>query len=218
MQIILASASPRREALLSQAGLDFRVEPSRVREEAARSGDPGSLVEQAALAKAADVAARVRDGLVLGADTVVVIGRTVLGKPADTAAARGMLQRLSGKTHRVFTGLALLQVKGGRVTGRQVVHEETTVTMRRLDERDIAAYVATSEPLDKAGAYGIQGRGGVLVERIEGCYFNVVGLPLARLAEMLEEFGASVWRGEIAQSEGRSGKRLSLPGRGSRRG
>jgi septum formation protein len=193
VQIILASASPRREALLSQAGLDFRVEPSRVREEATRSGDPGSLVEQAALAKAGDVAARVRDGLVLGADTVVVIGRTALGKPADAAAARRMLRRLSGKTHRVYTGLALLQVKDGRVTRQRLAHEETAVTMRRLDERDLAAYIATGEPLDKAGAYGIQGRGGVLVERIEGCYFNVVGLPLARLAEMLREFGVSVW-------------------------
>jgi len=204
--IILASASPRREALLTQIGLPFRVEPSSVSEEKARRpGDPASFVEQAALAKAEEVAARIRDGLVLGADTVVVIGRQVLGKPASAAQARRMLERLSGATHRVYTGLALVQVKGGKVRRRRTAHEVTAVTMRRLTPQDIAGYVATGEPLDKAGGYGIQGCGAMLVERIEGCYFNVVGLPLARLAKMLGEFGVRAWQDEPAISGNRSG-------------
>jgi septum formation protein len=200
--LILASASPRREALLAQIGLPFRVQPSSLTEQGAvEAEDPASFVEQAARAKADEVAARVGDGpstgsgqaLVLGADTVVVVGAQVLGKPDSAAQARDMLRRLSGVTHRVYTGLALVQVEGGRVTRRRMAHEVTGVTMRRLDEREIEGYIATGEPLDKAGAYGIQGRGAVLVERIEGCYFNVVGLPLARLAAMLQEFGVSVW-------------------------
>lgn len=197
MEIILASASPRREALLAQIGVPFRVEPSRVSEEGVGApGDPASFVEQAALAKAEEVARRVGDGLVLGADTAVVIGSQVLGKPAYATEAHTMLQRLSGATHRVYTGLALVRVEQGGVTCRRSTHEMTRVTMRRLEDREIAAYVATGEPFDKAGAYGIQGRGAVLVERIEGCYFNVVGLPLARLADLLGEFGVSVWEDE----------------------
>lgn len=192
--IILASASPRREALLARMGLPFRVEPSTVPEEQApRTSHPGALTEKAALDKAQEVAARLVDGLVLGADTVVVIGVHALGKPSSAAQAREMLQHLSGATHRVYTGLALVQVKGGRVTRQRTAHEMTRVTMRRLDTREIEAYIATGEPLDKAGAYGIQGRGALLVERVEGCYYNVVGLPLARLARMLGEFGVNVW-------------------------
>jgi septum formation protein len=192
--LILASASPRREALLAQIGLPFRVQPSGVSEQGAvEAGDPASFVEQAARTKAEEVAARVGDGVVLGADTVVVVGSQVLGKPDSAAQARDMLRRLSGVTHRVYTGLALVQVEGGRVARSRNAHEVTSVTMRRLDEHEIEGYVATGEPLDKAGAYGIQGRGAVLVERIEGCYFNVVGLPLARLAAMLKEFGVGVW-------------------------
>lgn len=158
--------------------------------------DPASFVEQAALAKAEEVGSRVGEGLVLGADTAVVIGSQVLGKPACAAEAHTMLQCLSGATHRVYTGLALVQVAAGRVTRRRSAHEMTRVTMRRLGAREIAAYVATGEPLDKAGAYGIQGRGALLIEHIEGCYFNVVGLPLARLADLLGEFGVSVWEDE----------------------
>jgi len=198
--LILASASPRREALLAQVGLPFRVQPSGVSEQGAVDAeDPAAFVEQAARAKADEVAARLGDGLVLGADTVVVVGSQVLGKPDSAAQARDMLRCLSGVTHRVYTGLALVQVEGGRVTRRRTAHEVTGVTMRRLDEREIEGYVATGEPLDKAGAYGIQGRGAVLVERIEGCYFNVVGLPLARLAAMLQEFGVSVWEDSRGQ-------------------
>jgi len=195
VRIILASASPRREALLKQIGVPFRVMPSRVSEEkAGRLGDPGSFVERAALAKAEDVAARVDRGLVLGADTVVVVGREILGKPSSPADAQRMLERLSGVTHRVYTGLALVQTENRRVIHKRTAHELTRVTMRRLRPEDIAGYIATGEPLDKAGAYGIQGRGAMLVARIEGCYFNVVGLPLVRLAEMLTESGVDVWQ------------------------
>jgi septum formation protein len=194
VRIILASASPRREALLTQTGLPFRVEPSGVSEEAAgRFGNPASFVEQAALAKAEEVASRVGDGLVLGADTVVVIGGEALGKPATPADARKMLALLSNATHEVYTGLALVLVSSGSIVRRRVDHEMTRVTFRALTPEDIEGYMATGEPMDKAGGYGIQGRGAALVERIEGCYFNVVGLPLARLVEMLREFGVSVW-------------------------
>lgn len=209
MRIILASASPRREALLKQIGVAFRVMPSRVSEEkAGRSGDPGSFVERAALAKAEDVAARVAHGLVLGADTVVVLGREILGKPSSPADAQRMLERLSGVTHRVYTGLALVRAEHRRVIHRRTAHELTRVTMRRLRREDISGYIATGEPLDKAGAYGIQGRGAMLVEHIEGCYFNVVGLPLARLTDMLTEFGVDVWNTAhsdrpVSESKGR---------------
>ena len=170
------------------------MEPSRLEEETPTGpADPAAFVEQAALAKAGEVAARVGDGLVLGADTVVVVGSDILGKPASPDEAREMLQRLSGVTHRVYTGLALVEVARGEVLRRRTASEMTCVTFRRLAPEDIAGYVATGEPLDKAGAYGIQGRGAALVERIGGCYFNVVGLPLARLAEMLKEFGVSIW-------------------------
>lgn len=199
MQIILASASPRREALLAQVGLPFRVEPSRAPERKARKpGNPALFVQRAAQAKADDVAARVGDGLVLAADTVVVVGGELLGKPSSKAAARAMLQQLSGVTHRVYTGVALIEVRDGEVTRRSVASEVTAVTMRRLPPAEIAGYVATGEPMDKAGAYGIQGRGALLVRRIDGCYFNVVGLPLGRLAELLEEFGVKLW----AQTDG----------------
>jgi len=203
VRLILASASPRREALLTQIGLDFRVEPSGISEERTRRpGDPASFVERAALAKAEEVAARVADGLVLGADTVVVIGGEALGKPESAADAREMLERLSGVTHQVYTGLALVLVERGQVTRRRTGHELTHVTMRELTPEDIAGYLATGEPLDKAGGYGIQGRGAVLVSRIEGCYFNVVGLPLARLAEMLGALGVSVWFTRRSMGEG----------------
>ncbi|MBC7347550.1 MAG: septum formation inhibitor Maf [Clostridia bacterium] len=189
LPIYLASASPRRRALLRQVGLPFTTVPSRVREEGWPGGTPADGVRFLALAKAREVASRVLYGLVIGADTVVVLGDEVLGKPSGPTEAHEMLARLSGATHRVLTGLAVVEAASGESL---VAHEETAVTFRRLSEAEIASYVASGEPLDKAGAYGVQGLGAVLVERIEGCYYNVVGLPLARLAEMLAYWNVQI--------------------------
>ncbi|MBC7105532.1 MAG: septum formation inhibitor Maf [Firmicutes bacterium] len=187
--IVLASASPRRRALLRQLGLPFRVVPSRVREEVPAGLAPGARVERLAELKARDVAARVRRGLVIGADTVVVVDGRVLGKPADPADAEVMLALLQGRWHEVYTGVAVAAAGGERAL---VAHERTCVAFKPLDPERIRRYVGTGEPLDKAGAYAIQGRAAAFVAGIRGCYSNVVGLPLGRLADLLEEFGVRV--------------------------
>ena len=176
MRLILASSSPRRRALLEQIGVAFEIETAAV--------DEGDDPRANALAKARTVAARHggEDVVVLGADTIVVLDGEVLGKPVDTGAAAAMLRRLSGRTHAVVTAYAVVDVRSGDEVVRSV---ETAVTFRSLADAEIDAYVATGEPLDKAGAYGIQGRGAVLVERIDGDYFTVVGLPLADFAVTL---------------------------------
>ncbi len=178
-RLILASASPRRRELLSQIGVVFDVDAAHV--------DEGDDPRVNAVEKARAAAARHRgeDAVVLGADTEVVLDGSVLGKPGGEAHAREMLRRLSGRSHAVVTAYALVDCTTGRELVRSV---ETDVTFRHLTDDDIDAYVATGEPLDKAGAYGIQGRGAVLVDRIDGDYFTVVGLPLADLAAALRDF------------------------------
>jgi septum formation protein len=194
-EIILASASPRRAALLRQVGLPFRILPSRLNEEggAAEIGreSPEAHAGRLARAKAEDVAARVGRGLVIGADTLVVSEGIILGKPRDAAEARDMLLRLASRTHQVITGIAVVEAETGRA---EVEAAATAVTLRDFAAAEAAAYVATGEPLDKAGAYAIQGRGALLVERIEGDYSNVVGLPLPTLAKLLRGFGLDVWK------------------------
>lgn len=188
-ELILASSSPRRADLLRGLGLSFRIVPSGFEERhQGRTRDPARFVETLALGKAEEVAGKVGRGLVLGADTIVILAGEILEKPADPAEAREMLSRLSGRWHEVYTGVALVEAEG---MASLVGHERTRVKFRRLEAEEIEAYVRTGEPLDKAGAYGIQGLGAILVERIEGCYTNVVGLPLTRVALMLREFG---WR------------------------
>ena len=178
--ILLASGSPRRKEILQNAGIPFEIAVSRAEEANSGSLSPEELVIRNALAKAGEVASRFPGRVVLGADTLVAVGNTVLGKPKDREEAFRMLRSLAGKPHRVLTGVAL--VRGTRVLTDA---EETKVFFRELTDEQIAAYVATGECDDKAGAYGIQGRGGVLVERIEGDYFNVVGLPLCKVNRML---------------------------------
>jgi septum formation protein len=185
MKLILASASPRRAEILRNAGIQFEIRKTDVDE--SRIVD---YVRRLALAKALSAATEYRDPLdetlILGADTVVVVDADILGKPASQDDARSMLRRLSGRIHEVHTGLALLRKPGAE---QRVVEEITRVHFAPLTDREIEDYIATGEPFDKAGAYGIQGIGGRYVTRIEGCYFNVMGLPLARLWSLLRELG-----------------------------
>ena len=189
--MILASASPRRQNLLRMLGLDFKVMVSTFEEKMdLYSSTPEELVMQMARGKAEEVwkitSARqeTSDGLVLGADTIVVMNGEYLGKPDHEEEARKMLTSLAGRWHQVFTGLALVHRKKS-----VVAYEMTKVHFRTLSTEEIDGYLRTGEPMDKAGAYGIQGVGAVLVDRIEGCFYNVMGLPLARLALLLKDYG-----------------------------
>ena len=191
MDIILASASPRRTELLQQIGLMHRVIASNYDEKLSKDKSPAENVASLALGKAQSVSETLNEGLVLGADTVVILKGTILGKPSSLEEAYLMLKRLSGRTHQVLTAVAIVDASGARGPWQGV--EETQVTFRALDEAMLSWYLSTGESMDKAGAYGIQGKGALLVEKIEGCYFNVVGLPLVRLAQGLEEFGVDIY-------------------------
>jgi len=189
MKLILASASPRRAEILREAGVPFAVMSSAVDETVYPGEAPINLVQRLADAKADLVAARaVGPVIVIAADTVVVLEGQVLGKPRSTDDARHMLERLSGRTHSVLTGVSLVRLPDAE---RRQFSENTLVHFTRLTEEDISDYLATEEPYDKAGAYAIQGRAGRYIPRIEGCYFNVVGLPLAHLLSALRELGWS---------------------------
>lgn len=186
MEIILASQSPRRRELLERMGVTrFRTLSPDVDEKAFDGLPPEELVRRLSLEKAQAVSTRVDDGsLVIAADTVVALDGTVLGKPIDDLDAFKMLSTLSGGRHQVHTGVTVCK-------GRDICteHEVTDVTFRELSEQEIEAYVKTGEPLDKAGAYGIQGYGALLIESIAGDYYNVMGLPVCRLGRMLSRFG-----------------------------
>ncbi len=186
MDIILASKSPRRRALLEQMGVrDFRILTPDIDEHMDRALPPAELVRQISLEKAQAVAAQADPNtVVIAADTVVALDGAVLGKPADEEEAFRMLSLLSGNRHQVYTGLTVLR-------GEQVFSqwEETAVTFRPLTAEEIEAYIATGEPMDKAGAYGIQGYGSLLIEGISGDYYNVMGLPVCRLGQILGQLG-----------------------------
>ncbi len=189
--LVLASASPRRREILETLGLSFDVKKSGILEERRPGEGPEAYVRRLSAEKVDDVLAKPGQGgpppYVLGADTTVVVDGDILDKPRDDAEARGMIARLSGRGHRVLTGVALGRLGRGILGGIVV---ETTVYFRALEARTIDAYVASGEGRDKAGAYGIQGLGSGLVERIEGSYFNVVGLPAAEVLVLLENHGA----------------------------
>lgn len=189
-KIILASKSPRRRFLLEQIGLTFAVDPSGVEEKTDYSLPPSEVAVNLSLQKAQAVAERYPDALIIAADTLVVFKGNILGKPKDEQEAREVLSELSGAGHVVITGLSLVDSR----TGKTIYdHSETKVYFRYLSPREIDAYVATGEPLDKAGSYAIQGRGAALVNRIEGEYSGVVGLPLSLLVEKLKDFGINIW-------------------------
>jgi septum formation protein len=192
-RIILASTSPRRKELIASLHLAFEVIPSHADEDTPPEWTPEQTVQELAMRKALAVyrglEGREQDAVIVGSDTVVVLDGDILGKPVDEADAERMLSRLQGREHRVFTGVACIDASNGQ---SMVQYRQTDVTMKELSEATIRAYVQTGEPSDKAGSYAIQGIGASLIERVEGCYFNVVGLPLSLLSDMLDGFGIHV--------------------------
>jgi len=187
---VLASASPRRAALLASAGVRVTVAPSGVAETVRTGEDPSSHARRLAGAKARDVALRTDARFFVGADTVVVLDGAMLGKPVDAAEAAEMLRRLSGRVHEVLTGYEVYDRETDRALGGIV---STRVQFKALRDAEIATYIGTGDALDKAGAYGIQGGAAYMVERLDGSYTNVVGLPLAEVVEALIRIGAVAW-------------------------
>lgn len=187
MNLILASASPRRRELLEKFGIPFIIDPAKGPENPPAGASAEETVRALSSAKAAEIAARRPGGIVIGADTVVELDGAILGKPHDRADAFAMLSALAGQEHRVWTGVTL--ARGGELMTEA---EMTRVHFRAMTAREIDAYIDTGEPMDKAGAYGYQGFAGLFVERIDGDYFNVVGLPLCRLGRMLDAWGVTL--------------------------
>lgn len=189
-EIILASNSPRRIYLLNQIGIDFKVVSPNVEEEGnGERRSPVEVVKSNALKKVQKVAEEYRNAIIIGADTVVVLDGEIIGKPKDEKDAIRILKRLRGRYHFVFSGIAIMQTPEDKVLTSVV---RSKVKMRDYSDEEIERYVATGEPMDKAGAYGIQGKGALLVEKIEGDYYNIVGLPLVRLNSLLNRFGYSL--------------------------
>ena len=194
-RVVLASASPRRRDLLDLIGIAHEVHPANIDETVRPREAPRRYAERLAREKASAIATRDPDLITIGADTVVVIDRKVLGKPADADDAARMLRMLSGREHTVITAVA---VSRGRKLRSAI--EEVRVKFRRLRDDEIGAYIAMGEPMDKAGAYGIQGYGATIVERIEGDYFAVMGLPLVRLVGLMRDVGVRYEFGDLATS------------------
>ncbi len=191
VKLILASGSPRRIELLKMLGCKFQVIPSKIEEKVNPHLSPIQNVKRLSRQKALDVVSKVSDGIVIAADTVVVLNKRILGKPKNEKEAREMLKKLSGKEHRVITGLAVVDAKTKKILQDVVI---TKVKFQKLNKDLINRYIASGEPMDKAGAYGIQGKGALLVESIKGDYFNVAGLPLNKLNQLLEKFGINQHR------------------------
>ncbi len=186
-KIILASQSPRRKWLLEQIGLEFDIIPSNFDEDIENKKFSKKLIESLAYEKAKEVSERIgNEVLIIAADTVVILGNQILGKPTDEEDARQMLQKLSNKTHKVITAIAIID----KYEDKTLINSKISkVKFKKLSDREINDYIKTGEPLDKAGSYGIQAYGSLFVEKVEGCYNNIVGLPLNLLAEMLKSFG-----------------------------
>ena len=204
-EIILASASPRRKELLEQIGLTFAVCPAKG-EEIVRATEPSEVVRELASQKAQEIASMVKsygeshaqwmtpqDIMVIGADTIVACAGKILGKPKDEADAFRMLSLLSGNTHAVYTGVCLVFLGDSGRAGQITFHERTNVQMRPMDEDEIRRYIATGEPMDKAGAYGIQGKCAIFIDKIDGDYNNVVGLSVAAIYRELKKLGIDLY-------------------------
>ncbi|RJQ35172.1 septum formation inhibitor Maf [Candidatus Parcubacteria bacterium] len=187
--VILASASPWRKELLKRAGVHFKVEVSGHKENLRHKLSPQALVKRLALEKVLAVAARHSNAVIIGADTVAVFGGRIIGKPKNSSDARKTLRRLSGKRHVLVTGFVIMDTKTGRIAAKAV---NTGVEFRKLSDEEIRRYVQTGEPMTVAGGYAIQGGGASFASRIEGDFYNIVGLPLAAVVEELRKFGVKI--------------------------
>ena len=188
-KIILASGSPRRKQILEQVGLKFTIEVSDYEEKPISGVKPYEFVETLSLEKAKAVAKNHNDAIIIAADTIVFLNNQILGKPKTKEDARGMLKKLSGNTHSVFTGFTIIDTVNKRTITN---HVETKIRFKNLSEEEILAYIETKEPMDKAGSYGVQDRGALFVEHIEGDYSSVMGLPILKIFEILKEFGIDI--------------------------
>lgn len=187
--IILASASPRRREILEKTGLAFRVDAGAYEEDMRSGVSPRALARLLSFEKAKAVGGKYKNALIIGADTFIVFRKKILGKPHTEGEARRMLTALNGRTHSVITGFTIMDTRTNKKISRTL---ETKVFFKKLEKKEIESYIRTGEPMDKAGAYAIQGLGGALVRKIEGDYFNVVGLPLRELVKALKKFGIHV--------------------------
>lgn len=197
-KIILASTSPRRHELAKTMGLDFEIVPSNFKEDMNLKLSPKELVKELAYGKAADVAKRFNEGLVIGVDTIVVYKNKKLGKPKTNKEAFEMLKMLSGKSHEVYSGVAIIDAKTKKIIKD---YEKTIVYFTKLSDKEIESYIHTGEPMDKAGAYGIQDLSSIFIKKIDGCYFNVVGFPIYLIYKTLEKFNVNIfeyerWKGK----------------------
>ena len=194
MNIILASASPRRKEILENTNVKFKIMASSIEELRLEGESPCQMVMRLAFEKGIDIASRQKSDLVISADTIVVLDNTVLGKPKDEIEARKMITSLSGRTHQVITGISLINLDNNKKiinldNNKKIIdYVISNVKFKNLSEEDINDYIRTKESLDKAGAYGIQGYGALLVEEIQGDYFNIVGLPISRLSDLLKKY------------------------------
>jgi septum formation protein len=188
-QIILASQSPRRKKLLEQIGLKIKVVPSNIDEKLNPRLKPKGQAEELSLEKVQTIAEKYTDAIIIGADTLVDINGDILGKPKNLEEARRMIKKLQGKTHTVITGFTIMDTKSKKILTDS---SETTVTFRKLSDKEIKTYITKEKPLDKAGAYGVQGIGAVLVESIKGDFFTIIGLPLGTLIPALKKFGIAI--------------------------
>ncbi|MBS3810534.1 MAG: septum formation inhibitor Maf [Halanaerobiales bacterium] len=184
-KVILASSSDRRKKLLNRIGIKYTAMPSKLNENNYNFDNPIELVEGLAFAKASEVADFVEDALIISADTIIVFDDKMLGKPKDKEDAFQMLKKLSNNKHQVYTGLAVILTDDQK---HYVGHDMTEVFMREIDDKEIESYINTGEPMDKAGSYGIQGKGGIFVEKIIGSFFTVMGLPIHQLSTVLKNF------------------------------
>jgi len=188
-KIILASQSPRRRDLLKQIGLEFEIDPSNYEEDMTLDMEPRKLAEYLSLGKTKDVAQRHKDSIIISADTIIAVDNEVFGKPKTPEKAKYMLQKLSGRAHSVITGFTIINTEINKQISKSV---ETKVYFKNISEEEMDAYIATGEPLDKGGGYAIQGMAALFVEKIEGDYFNIVGLPIIALTDELKNFGIKI--------------------------
>jgi len=188
-KLILASSSPRRKELLKQLGLSFRVIPSNIEEKLNPRHKPSRQAEELSIQKARAISKKHKDAIIIAADTLVVIDNEILGKPIDFREAKRFLRKLSGRDHNVITGFTILDMKTSKRVTRSII---TKVTMKKLTQSEIDNYIIQVDPTDKAGGYGIQGIGGVLFEKIDGDYSNILGLPLFHIYQELKKFGIRI--------------------------